>query len=139
MAVISRATGTLSIDVNCAYAILSQDDYLVAGEALGIGDACYVKSDGKVWAAISTVWQITGAYGQVAFDGICLRNAAVGDPVSLAGNDAIIGSYAAGMTPGVVLWVNSVKGELSDARVAAASTDMPVAKCISATDIKVMR
>lgn len=139
MAVISRATGTMSIDVTSAHTLLSQDGNLVAGEALGIGDACYIKSDGKVWAAISTTWSQTGTGGEVAFDGICLKNVAAGEPVTLAQDGAIVGDYAASMTPGVVLFVHSVKGQLADAQAAAAGTDRYVAKCISATDIKVMR
>jgi hypothetical protein len=140
MAVISRATGTLSIDVTTAHALLSQDGNLIAGEALGVGDACYIKgSDGKVYAAISTVWMVTGSGGQVAFDGICLTNVSSGDPVTLAGAGAVIGSYSAGKTPQTALYVHSVKGELADAQAAAATTDKPVAKFISATDIKVLR
>jgi hypothetical protein len=51
---------------------------LLAGEAIAAGDACYIKSDGKIWLA-------TGAAANAAARvvGVAAQAAAVGEAVTL--------------------------------------------------------
>lgn len=106
-----------------------------AGEALVGGYACYLKSDGKVYHAGTSV--STGTT-QVAFDGFAVRNYAVGDAVTLIGqNNVLMLDGNAGLTIGKELWLSATAGVLSDAKIAGADT--PVAKAISTSAIRVLR
>jgi hypothetical protein len=107
---------------------------LFAGEALAKADACYIRSDGLVYKAVST-HQAT-LTGFADFDGFTDRAVKSGQPVSLFGHSAIFG-YAAAMTPGQPLFVSSNAGLISDTKVAA--NDTPIAKAISLTDFKVIK
>jgi hypothetical protein len=104
---------------------------LNAGEAIAAGDACYIKSDGKIWLA-------TGAAltAPARVRGFAMGGAAVNEPVTLV-HSANIGAYAAGMTPGADLYLSgTVPGGLAD----AASTGglSPIAFAISATKIRLL-
>lgn len=103
-----------------------------AGEALTAGDAVYIKSDGLVWKAVSTA---TEALNQAAFVGLVARDYAVGQPVTIFGQGNVF-QYAAGMTPGTLLYASAVAGNLGDAKVATADTAK--ARIISATAIVVL-
>lgn len=127
MAVITRAS--VSLDTSTGQ-FASQIPDLVAGEALVIGDAVYVKSDGKLWKSNGTA-----ATAPAGFVGIVARAAAAGDAVTAFG----VGTrfrYAAGMTPGAPLFVSGTAGALADA--ATTGGPNPVARAITATDILII-
>lgn len=103
---------------------------LVAGEALGAGDACYVKNDGKVWkssgAAVAAAAKVRG-FAAVA--------AAVGEAVTLLRYVTI--NYGSGLTPGTDLFLSgTVAGGLADA--ATTGGVAPVAWVVDPTRIFVM-
>lgn len=82
---------------------------LIAGEAIGLLDACQIHTDGLVM--LSNGAANTQA---AAVHGFALRAAAVGEPVTL-GND-FIAQYATGLTPGAPYFLSgTVEGGLADA------------------------
>lgn len=101
---------------------------LLAGEDIAAGDACYIKSDGKVWRS-------TGAAANAAAkcDGFALRAAKTGTPITLA-TDVVI-NYGSGLTPGARYYVSTNAGKLSD--VATTGGVAPVAHAVDATRIRV--
>jgi hypothetical protein len=104
---------------------------LVAGEAINIMDACYIKSDGKVWLATGAA-----ATAPARVRGFAMGGAAINEPVTLI-HGVNVGSYAAAMTPGADLYLSgTVPGGLAD----AASTGglSPIAFAISATKIRLL-
>lgn len=108
---------------------------LEAGEALVGGYACYIKSDGKAWLAGTAVATGTNA---VQFDGFAMRDYAAGDAVTLIGQGGVVMLDGnAGLTPGDDLYLGATAGVLSDAKVAGA--DLPVARAISTSAIRVLR
>src|SRR6476661_6743713 len=72
---------------------------LLAGEAIAAGDACYIKSDGKVWRS-------TGAAANAAadVDGFAAAAAAVNQPVTLVYDCAL--QYGSGLTPGAKYYLS---------------------------------
>lgn len=117
---------------------------LLAGEALSAGDSVYIKSDGKVWKAVSTVKDTltveTGttdfAIDVAKFDGLVNSDYAAGEPVTIFGLGCIFG-YGSGLTPGAFYWVSDTAGKLATARMATG--DSAVAKAVSSTDILIIR
>ena len=103
---------------------------LLAGEALTVGDACYIKSDGKVWKSVGAA-----ANAAAKVDGWCLVAAAVGDGVTLLFDVNI--EYAAGMTPGARLYLSATAGLLDDAATTGGTA--PVAFVIDATRIRALQ
>ncbi len=104
---------------------------LVAGEAIGIGDACYVKSDGAVWRS-------TGAAANAAAKvrGFASQAAAVSTPVSLYWD--VIFTYSSGLTPGTDYYLSGATlGALADAPSTGGT--LPVAYAVNSTDIAVKR
>ena len=83
---------------------------LVAGEAIGALDACYIKSDG-------TVWRSTGAAANAAAKVrgyAMMAQPTVGEPVSLY--HGVVANYGTGLTPGANLYLSgTVAGGLADA------------------------
>lgn len=134
---------TVDYDVNSVMRALVIPE-LFAGEALEDGDACYIKSDGKVWKSVSTVVDArtieTGTTDFVEniskFDGLVKGDKAVGEAVTLVGRGSIW-EYAAGMTIGAWFYASSNAGLLSDARVATG--DSAIAKAIDAKHILIVR
>ena len=102
---------------------------VLAGEAIAIGQACYIKSDGKAWLA-------TGAAANAAakFRGLAARSAAVGQPVTLLGAGSRW-KYGSGLTPGADYFVSATAGSLDDA--ATTGGTVSVAYAIDTTDIMV--
>ena len=102
---------------------------LVAGEAIVQGDACYIKSDGKVWKA-------TGAAANAAakVDGFAMGGAAVNEAVTLVFDVNL--RYGAGLTPGARVYLSgTVAGGLADA--ASTGGTAPVGFVVDATRIRV--
>ena len=111
----------------------------IAAETLGVGAPVKFGVSGLVELAVSTEWLATGTGGQCDFDGIVIQRYVANDAVTVYGKGCVIGNFAAGMTAGQALWIDSVPGSLSNVPVAAAGTDELVAKAISTVDILVKR
>lgn len=103
---------------------------LLAGEAIGAGDACYVKaSDGKVWKS-------TGAAANAAAKvrGWAAGGAAVGEAVTLmSGVDFYYGS---GLTPGTDYYLSGTTAGGLDTATSTGGT-AAIAFAIDATRIRV--
>lgn len=133
MTSVGITTGTMSIIGDMGLEIKG-----IAGEALGVGNACKIGSDGLVQQSVSTEWLgASGTNAVIDFDGICPQAYVAGDAVSLYGKGSVIANYGASLVVGTPLYVSATAGILSDVKVA--SIDMPVAKVISATDILILR
>ena len=104
---------------------------LLAGEAIAGGDACYIKSDGKVWKSIGTT---TNAAAKV--DGFAATPAPVGEAVTLYHN-VVFGGFAS-LTPGARYYVSATSaGYLNDAATTGGTG--AVATAITANKILVNR
>jgi hypothetical protein len=102
---------------------------LYAGEAIAAGDACYIKSDGKVWRS-------TGAAANAAakVDGFAAMDCPVGEAVTIFFNVTM--RYGAALTPGARYYLSgTVAGGLADA--ASVGGTAPVAFVVDATRIYV--
>lgn len=101
---------------------------LLAGEAIAAGDACYIKSDGKVWKS-------TGAAANAAakVDGFACAAAAVNEAVTIAFD--VNFRYGAGLTPGARVYLSTTAGLLEDAATTGGTA--PVGFCVDATRIRV--
>ena len=100
---------------------------LLAGEDLAVCDACYIKSDGKVWRSLGS--SDTAA---AAFIGFVPRAVVAGQPCTLYGIGARF-RYGASLTPGAVYYVGASAGGLDTAVTAGGRT--PIAIAIDDTDI----
>jgi methyl coenzyme M reductase beta subunit len=102
---------------------------LLAGEAIAAGDACYIKSDGKIWLA-------TGAAANAAARvvGFAAAAAAVGEAVTLY-NDVNL-RYGAGLTPGAVYYLSGTTAGALDTAASTGGTK-PIAYAVDATRIHV--
>jgi hypothetical protein len=104
---------------------------LLAGEAVAAGDACYIKSDGKVWRS-------TGAAANAAaqVDGFAAEAAASGEAVTLYHD--VNFRYGAGLTPGARYYLSgATAGALADA--ASTGGTGAIAFAVDATRVRVMR
>lgn len=99
---------------------------LVAGEAITVGDLCYIKSDGKIWKTNGTA-----ATAPAKVRGIALESAAVGEPVTLGHGIAV--EYSTGLTPGADYYASTNAGLLST--TATTGGTAPVAFALTATKI----
>ena len=102
---------------------------LLAGEDIAAGDACYIKSDGKVWRS-------TGAAANAAAKvrGYAFVAAKSGEAVTLYFDVNL--NYGAGLTPGADYYLSATAGALADA--ASVGGTAPVAYAVDATRIHVM-
>lgn len=103
---------------------------LLAGEALAAGDACYIKSDGKVWRSIGTA---VNAAAKV--DGFAAEACAVGEAVTIFYD--VTFRYGAGLTPGARYYVGAAAGALADAATTGGTA--PVGFAVDATRIRVLQ
>lgn len=110
-----------------------------AGEEIAVCDAVRIDSNGRFVKASSATWLVTGAHGQVAFDGIAPRAIPSGTYGEIYGNGAEFFYADSGLTIGTAIWVSNTAGKIADARVAAATTDQPVAVVRSATNVQLIR
>jgi hypothetical protein len=81
---------------------------LVAGEAVAAGDACYIKSDGKIWRSIGT-----SVNAAAKCDGFAPIAAALNDALTLVFEVNM--NYGASLTPGARYYVGAAAGALADA------------------------
>lgn len=103
---------------------------LLAGEALTVGDACYIKSDGKVWKSNGTA-----ATAPAKVDGWCLVAAAVNEGVTLVFDVNI--EYATGMTPGARYYASTNAGLIADGATTGGTA--PIAFAVDATRIRALQ
>lgn len=96
-----------------------------AGEAIAAGDLCYIASDGDANLCDSD------AAATARCDGIAVREAANGEPVTLMRYVEL--HYGSSLTPGTLLYVGGTAGRLDDAPNAYGKT--PVALVIDASRI----
>jgi hypothetical protein len=103
---------------------------LVAGEALAAWDACYIKSDGKVWKA-------TGAAANAAakVDGYAFQATAVGEAVTLYFDVNV--RYGAGLTPGARIYLSATAGLIGD--VATTGGTAPIGFVVDATRVRLQQ
>jgi hypothetical protein len=104
---------------------------LVAGEDIAILDACYVKSDGKVWRSNGTADNAAAK-----FDGIAAQAASAGQGVTLFGRGTRARYSNGGLTPAALYYVAATAGRLDTA--ATTGGLVPIAKAISANDIRIV-
>jgi len=101
---------------------------LIAGEAIGLLDACQIHTDGLVMMSNGAA-----ATQAAAVHGFALRAAAVGEPVTLGDN--FVAQYAAALTPGAPYYLSgTVEGGLADA--ASTGGTKKIAFAVSATRVK---
>lgn len=102
---------------------------LKAGEALGAGDACYVKSDGLVWRS-------TGAAANAAAKvrGFAAEACAVGEAVTLYHD--VNFRYGSGLTPGIDVYLSGATAGGLDTAASTGGT-APIGYVVDATRIHV--
>lgn len=100
---------------------------LLAGEALAAYDACYIKSDGKVWKSTGTA-----ANAAAKVDGWAAEACAVGEAVTLFFD--VTARYGAGLTPGARYYLSGTAGLIEDAATTGGTA--PVAFAIDATRVR---
>ncbi len=111
-----------------------------AGEALVAGYACVIKDSSGVAKAYHAGTAVSGGTGTnaVKFDGFAVADRASGEAVTLVGQGNIVMLDGnAGLTIGTDLYLSATAGVLSDAKIAG--TDLPVARVISTSAIRVLR
>lgn len=100
---------------------------LAAGEALAAGDACYIKSDGKVWKSTGAA-----ATAPAKVDGFAPNARATGEAVTLVFN--VCFQYGASLTPGARYFLSgATAGALADA--ASTGGTAPIGFAVDATRI----
>ncbi len=103
---------------------------LLAGEALTAGDACYIKSDGKVWLATGTA-----ANAAAKVDGWAAEACAAGEAVTIFYD--VTFRYGSGLTPGARYYLSGTAGAIDTAATTGGTA--PVAFAVDATRIRVMQ
>jgi hypothetical protein len=101
---------------------------LLAGEAIAAGDACYIKSDGKIWKS-------TGAAANAAakVDGFAMVAAPVGEAITLVFDVNMY--YGAAMTPGARIYLSATAGAIADAATTGGTA--PIGFVVDATRVRV--
>lgn len=130
---------TKSSDVGVTRAEYLHPQTRIAGAEIAVGDAVRIDSNGYWQKAVTTVWQVTGSGGEVAFDGLAPKAIPSGTYGEIYGNGAEFFYADSGLVIGTMLYVSNTAGKIADAQVAAALTDKPVAKVVSATNIVLVR
>ena len=101
---------------------------LKAGEDIAAGDACYIKSDGKVWKS-------TGAAANAAakVNGFAAKAAKAGEAVTLLRNVDL--NYGSGLTPGIMVYLSGTTAGGLDTAASTGGT-APIGFVIDATRIR---
>lgn len=102
---------------------------LLAGEAIAVGDVCYIAAAGTIFRSNGTA-----ATAPAKCDGMAVVAAAIGEAVTLI-HDVNV-RYGATLTPGARYYVSATPGALDDAATTGGTA--PVAFAIDATRIHVM-
>ena len=143
MSVLTLDATNIGMDVKSAMSANQVSGGILAGSAILVGHALCINSSGEL-ALADIVDEVGSACSK--FVGLAPKGYADEDVASAYGNGARFNNYSTGMTPGAYLYVSGSAGLLettsgSIAITSASSTsfDLPVALCISATDIIVVR
>ena len=99
---------------------------LYAGEAIAAGDACYIKSDGKIWRSIGTA---VNAAAKV--DGYAAMDCPVDQSITLLFNCTF--RYGAALTPGARVFLGAAAGAIADAATTGGTA--PIGFVIDATRV----
>lgn len=94
---------------------------LAAGEDIAAGDACYVKSDGKIWRSDGSA-----ADALAKVDGFAPTACPTGEVISLIFN--VTFRYGASLTPGARVFLSATTGALADA--ASTGGTAPIGFCV---------
>lgn len=99
---------------------------LYAGEAIAAGDACYIKSDSKVWRS-------TGAAANAAakVNGYAAMDCPSGEAITLFYN--VCFRYGAGLTPGATIFLSATTGAIADAATTGGTA--PIGFVVDATRV----
>ncbi len=127
-ALAKSGTPSLSTTLPCAAHKITG---LLAGEDIAAGDACYIKSDGKVWRSSGAA-----ANAAAVVDGFAAIAAKSGEAVTLVFDVNM--HYAAGMTPGTPYYLSGTTAGGLDTAASTGGT-VPVARAIDATRLRVKR
>lgn len=103
---------------------------LLTGEDIAAGDACYIKSDGKVWKTNGT-----SANAAAKVDGFAAEAAVTGEAVTLFFD--VTFKYGSGLTPGARYYASATAGLLDTAATTGGTA--PVAFAVDATRIRVFQ
>lgn len=105
---------------------------LLCGEDIEPGDACYIKSDGKVWKTNGT-----SANAAAECHGYALQAAKVAqnDAVTLVADVDM--AYGSGLTPGAKYYASATAGALDDA--ATTGGTKPIAYAVTDKIIRLLR
>jgi hypothetical protein len=129
MALLAR-NADASVDASTAM-FAEQVSGLVAGEAIGATDACYIKAaDGMVYKSNGTA-----ANAAAKVDGFAAQAAAAGQGVTLFGRGLRMG-YGTGLTIGALYYLAATAGRLDTA--ATTGGTVAIAKAITATDVRII-
>lgn len=108
-----------------------------AGVELGACDSVYLDSNGKLQKVVRTAQFVSGTYGTIAkFDGLTARAIPSGTYGEVYGRGSEFFYADSGLTIGSPIFPSATAGKLADAAVAA--NDNPVAKAVSATNIRLI-
>ena len=102
---------------------------LLAGEAIAVGDVCYIAAAGTIFRSNGTA-----ATAPAKCHGMAVVAAAIGEAVTLI-HDVNV-RYGATLTPGARYYVSATAGALDDAATIGGTS--PVAFAIDATRIHIM-
>lgn len=105
---------------------------LLVGEDIAAGDACYIKTDGKIWRSIGTA-----ANPAAEVDGFAPVSALVAQRQTLSLMHDVNFNYGASLGLGTYLYLDTVAGGLST--TATTGGVKPIARVIDATRIRVTR
>lgn len=99
---------------------------LAAGENIAAGDACYVKSDGKIWRSTGTA-----ANAAAKVDGFAPYAVNSGETITLFFN--VTFNYGASLTPGARVFLSATTGAIADAATTGGTA--PVGFVVDATRV----
>lgn len=105
---------------------------LICGEDIAQGDACYIKSDGKVWRS-------TGAAANAAaqVDGFAAQDAKVAQSDAVTLYNDVDWDYGSGLTPGTKVFLSATAGAIADAATTGGTGQ--IGRVIDATRIRLFR
>lgn len=103
---------------------------LLAGEAIGAGHLCYIKSDGKVWKADGT-----SANAAAKVRGMALVAAQTGEACTLVHGVHV--RYGASLTPGADLFLATTPGLIVD--TASTGGSAPIGFVVDDTRIAIFQ
>lgn len=105
---------------------------LLVGEDIAIGDACYIKSDGKIWRSIGTA-----VNAAAVVDGYAPVSAKVAQRQPMSLYSDVTFNYATGLTPGAPFYLGTTAGGLDTAATTGGLA--VIGRAIDATRIRLKK